>query len=227
MFLKSILNQYCILCASHQGGELGLCKDCMHTLPWHAALQCPQCSLVSDGNICGSCLAASPRFDSTHALFTYDFPLDRLLQQYKYKESLQLAHTFATMFYQKLSSLDNTHHIDVIMPMPMHNKRLQERGFNQALELARILAKLTKFPLDYNACQRVKLTPPQASLPLKERTKNIRGVFTCTNDLHGLNIAIVDDVMTTGASLDELAKTLKLAGAAHIECWVIARTLPK
>ena len=111
--------------------------------------------------------------------------------------------------------------------MPMHDTRLKQRGFNQALEITRRISKHMRIELDYTSCQRTKLTPPQASLPLKERIKNIRGVFHCQQDLQGLNIAIVDDVMTTGASLNELAKTLKQAGAAHVECWVIARTLPK
>lgn len=225
MLLKSLLKQYCTLCTSYDGGVLGLCEICLKNLPWHSTSQCPQCSLSSDGRTCGSCLTAPPSFDATTSLFTYDHPLDRLLQQYKYRESLQLANTFATMLHEKL--LDNPGKIDLIIPMPMHVKRLQERGFNQALEIAKIVSKLTKVPLDYNACQRVKLTPPQASLPHKERSKNIRGVFHCQKDLTGLNIAIIDDVMTTGASLDELAKTLKKAGAEHVECWVIARTLAK
>ncbi|HSI43696.1 MAG TPA: ComF family protein [Methylotenera sp.] len=198
----------------------------MSELPWHIQSQCPQCSLISDGRTCGSCLAAPPSFDATTALFTYNFPLDRLLQQYKYRDSLQLANTFATMLHEKLL-LTKSEKIDFIIPMPMHAKRLQERGFNQALEIAKIVAKLTNVKIDYTACQRIKLTPPQASLPLKDRSKNIRGVFECQKDLTGLNIAVIDDVMTTGASLDELAKTLKKAGAAHVECWVIARTLPK
>lgn len=152
--------------------------------------------------------------------------MDSLLQQYKYKDMLHLAHTLATLFHrQKLSELANK--IDLIVPIPMHQQRLQERGFNQALEIARVIANNTGIKLDYSSCNRTKLTPPQASLPLKERIKNIRGVFTCTQSLQGLNIALVDDVMTTGASLNELAKTLKQAGAAHVECWVIARTLPK
>lgn len=109
----------------------------------------------------------------------------------------------------------------------MHQIRLKERGFNQALEIARLLGKHLQIKLDYTACQRVRYSPPQASLPLKERIKNIRGVFQCQQNMQNLNIAIVDDVMTTGASLGELAKTLKQAGAAHVECWVIARTLPK
>jgi ComF family protein len=226
MFFNTLFKQYCSLCADHDGGNLGICENCMRELPWHTQSQCPQCSLIYDGRTCGSCLAAPTSFDNTTALLTYDFPLDRLLQQYKYRESLQLANTFATMLHEKLR-IKKSEKIDLIIPMPMHAKRLQERGFNQALEIAKTVAKLTNVKIDYTTCQRVKLTPPQASLPLKERSKNIRGVFNCQKDLSGLNIAVVDDVMTTGTSLDELAKTLKKAGAAHVECWVIARTLPK
>lgn len=228
MFLKSILEQHCLLCARHNGSELGVCKACLNDLPWHTSPQCPQCGLLSNGLTCGSCLNSAPHYDATHTLFTYDFPLDRLLQHYKYRDLLPLANTFATLLHQnKLSQRINTNKTDLIVPMPMHDKRLQERGFNQAMEIARIIAKNTGIKLDYTACQRTKLTAPQASLPLKDRIKNIRGVFDCTQSLQGLNIAVVDDVMTSGASLNELAKTLKQAGAAHVECWVIARTLPK
>jgi len=218
-----------MLCSSHEGGETGLCKPCLQSLPWHIAPQCPQCGLLSDGLICGSCLNAPPSFDATHALFSYDYPLDRLLQHYKYRESLHLADTFASLFISKLAgaSISLAQKPDLIIPMPMHGERLKQRGFNQALEIARLISKATEIKLDYTACQRTRLTPPQASLPLKERIKNIRGVFKCEKNLQGLNIALVDDVMTTGASLNELAKTLKQAGAAHVECWVIARTLPK
>ena len=227
--LNSFLKQTCVLCANHEGGKLGLCGACQQSLPWHASPQCPQCGLLSDGLVCGSCLNASPSFDATHALFTYDYPLNRLLQHYKYKESLHLANTFASLFIEKKRSkyLNTSQKIDRIIPMPMHDTRLKQRGFNQALEIARRISKHMQIKLDYTSCQRTKLTPPQASLPLKERIKNIRGVFHCQQDLQGLNIAIVDDVMTTGASLNELAKTLKQAGAAHVECWVMARTLPK
>jgi len=227
--LNSLLKQTCVLCANHEGGKLGLCGACLQDLPWHASPQCPQCGLLSDGLVCGSCLNASPSFDATHALFTYDYPLDRLLQHYKYKESLHLASTFASLFVDKKLSkrLNANSKIDRIIPMPMHDTRLKQRGFNQALEISRLISKHMQIKLDYTSCQRTKLTPPQASLPLKERIKNICGVFHCPQNLQGLNIAIMDDVMTTGASLNELAKTLKQAGAVHVECWVIARTLPR
>ena len=112
--------------------------------------------------------------------------------------------------------------------MPMHSQRLKERGFNQAIVIAKALNKIfmIKKGLDYKSVVRHKLAPPQASLPLKERVKNIQGAFKVEGDLTGKAIAIVDDVMTSGASLNELAKTLKKAGAARVECWVIARTLP-
>ena len=99
---SSILQQPCILCASHRGGDDGLCNDCLQNLPWHTAPKCPQCGLLSDGLICGHCLQSSPSFDATHALFSYDYPLDRLLQHYKYKESLHLADTFASLFTKRL-----------------------------------------------------------------------------------------------------------------------------
>lgn len=233
-FLPWMLQQRCILCAAVDGGTHGLCNACMQHLPWHHMPQCPQCALVSDGLLCGHCLHTAPYFDATHALFRYEYPLDRLLQRYKYQASLPLANTFASFFINTMTetaslktvSLASTHK-DLIIPMPMHQARLKERGFNQALEIARIISRHSGIKLDFTACQRTRPTPPQASLPLKERIHNMRGVFECRHDLGGLNILLVDDVMTSGASLNELAKTLKHAGAAHVECWVVARTLPQ
>lgn len=231
---KSLLRQSCLLCASRHENEHGICQPCFTALPWHKLPQCPQCGLHTHavGSICGNCLNSHPDFDATHTLFTYDYPVDRLLQHYKYNNSLQLGHTFAQLLYEnKLKQLSDIDKIDLIIPMPMHPTRLKERGFNQALEIARILSKKMRIKLDYKLCKRSKHTPPQASLPLKERVKNINGAFKVMTDsashFQNKRIAIVDDVMTTSASLNELAKTLKQAGAAHVECWVVARTLPK
>jgi len=225
LLAKPVLAKYCLLCASHDGAELGLCADCLAELPWHNASQCPQCALPTNGLTCGRCLNTPPYFDATLALFRYHFPVDRLLQHYKYNDMLQLARSFASLLQHKLGTGHSQ--IDLIIPMPMHSSRLQQRGFNQALEIARIISHNMQIPLDYQSCQRVKPTPPQAGLAFKERIKNVRGVFSCAADLAGLNIALVDDVMTTAASLNELAKILKQAGAARVECWVIARTLAK
>ena len=217
--LDRIFKQNCLLCASPETNNHALCEACLNELPYSPASSCPQCGLSSNGLICGSCLNSTPDFDATHAVFIYTFPIDAMMQRYKYGNMLHLSKTFGQLLAQKT----NCDTVDLIIPMPMHPARLKERGFNQALEIAKILGKEK---LDYKSAIRQKLTPPQASLPFKERVKNIKGAFQVNNDLTGKRIAIIDDVMTTGASLNELAKTLKKAGASHVECWIVARTLP-
>ncbi len=112
-----------------------------------------------------------------------------------------------------------------MMAVPLSLARLQERGFNQALEIARPLARQLGLPLIRTGVVRALHTPPQANLPWKERQKNIRGAFECQIDLTGQSVIVVDDVMTTGATLDELARTLKKHGATHVTNWVAARTV--
>ncbi len=111
--------------------------------------------------------------------------------------------------------------------MPLHAQRIRERGFNHASEIARELAKRLGLPLDASSCRRLRDTPPQTGLKHGARRRNLRGAFSCTGDVRGQRIALVDDVMTTGTSLDELAKTLRQAGAQEVEAWVVARTLPR
>lgn len=153
-----------------------------------------------------------------------------MIQRYKYGSTLSLSHTFGQLLSEKISLINSRKDIDFIIPMPMHPTRLKQRGFNQALEIAKIVDKIlnqnAKTKLDYKNVTRQTLTPPQASLPLKDRVKNIKGAFKVNANLSGKRITIVDDVMTTGVSLNELAKTLKQASATHVECWVIARTFP-
>ena len=215
---RAIFKQHCLLCASSDANNQAICVACLADLPWYPQTSCPQCGLASNGMVCGSCLNSQPDFDATNAVFLYTYPVDAMMQRYKYGNMLHLSHIFGQFLAEKV----DVSNIDLIIPMPMHPARLKERGFNQALEIAKVFATNK---LDYKSAIRKKLTPPQASLPFKERVKNIRGAFLVNSDLTGKRIAIVDDVMTTGASLNELAKTLKKAGAVHVECWVIARTL--
>lgn len=223
IFNQLLFPQHCLLCADHNGGDLALCADCLADLPWHRAEACPQCALPShDSHICGRCLQAAPAFDATRALFRYAYPLDGMLQHYKYRQQLNLAKTFSALMLQHFARPADFDHI---IPMPLHPKRLAERGFNQSLEIARLLAKQLAIPLDPESCRRIKFAPPQASLPHKARIKNMRGAFECSTSLTGQRVILLDDVMTTGASLHELAATVKAAGASHVECWVIARTL--
>ena len=238
-----IFKPNCLLCAQNiaqndkniRPSIHAVCRACLDELPWHPNTSCPQCGLASSGSdlnamVCGSCLNSPPDFDATKAVFLYEFPIDAMILRYKYGNSLNLGDTFGEFLAEKMHVEDCFKNIDLIIPMPMHPQRLKERGFNQALEITKLLSRNCKQKLDYSSVERQTLTPPQASLPLKERVKNIKGAFKVNVDqldiIKGKSIAIVDDVMTTGASLNELAKTLKKAGAANVECWVIARTLP-
>ena len=116
---------------------------------------------------------------------------------------------------------------DMVIPMPLHPRRLATRGFNPAVEIGRRVARTLALPFAHNLAQRVRDTPAQADLPLRSRRANVRGAFACSPRLAGCSIAIVDDVMTSGATLDELARALKAAGACRVENWVVARTWPR
>ena len=230
IFKRIIFKPNCFLCATNientPSNTHAVCRACFNELPWLPKTNCPQCGLASSGIVCGSCLSSPPDFDATHAVFLYAYPVDAMMLRYKYGNMLNLGDAFGEFLAEK-TVLDN---VDLIIPMPMHPQRLKERGFNQALEIAKVSTKNCKEKLDYKSVARQILTPPQASLPLKERVKNIKGAFKVKADkldqFQGKRVAIIDDVMTSGASLNELAKTLKKAGAVHVECWVIARTLP-
>lgn len=218
----SLLPQSCILCADASGNN-PICPACENDLPFHRQPCCPVCALPSpQAEICGQCLRHPPSFDATIAAFSYAFPADALLRALKYREQLQIAELAANYLASKLAA---RRHPDLVIPMPLHPQRLRARGFNQAAEIARKIARILALPMAADAALRIRATPPQAGLPLKQRKKNIRGAFAASLDLTGKRIALIDDVMTSGASLDELAKTLKSAGAANVECWIAARTL--
>ena len=149
------------------------------------------------------------------------FRSDKLVQAYKYGHKLALAGYFARQF----SSARWPPDADLLLPLPLHAKRLQERGFNQALEIGRHLARRTGMPLASAVCLRTRNTAPQADLHWRERAKNMRNAFSCTTDLSGKHVILIDDVLTTGASVGECARTLKLHGAARVTVGVVARTI--
>ena len=216
------LAQDCLLCSATSTTEL-LCAACAADLPHLPALGCPRCALPTpNGEICGRCLNHAPHYDAARATYRYDFPLDKLVQSFKYGHRLALGGYFG----RQLATLGKPL-ADLIIPMPLHPNRLRERGFNQALELARPLRAQWGIPIDKLSCRRTRDTPAQADLPWRERAKNIRGAFHCAADLSGKRIILIDDVMTTGATLDECARTLKLHGADTVSMLVVARTLPK
>jgi len=218
---SALLPQDCFLCAAPGGNSL-LCPSCTASLPRLTTERCPVCALPTPGaSICGACLKQAPHYDAVQAVFRYEFPVDRLIQSLKY------AHRLASADFcgRALAQIAAACRPELIVPVPLAAARLAQRGFNQALEIARPLARALGAPLEISRIHRHRDTAPQASLPWKERTKNIRHAFECTIDLTGKTVLLVDDVMTTGATLDELARTLKTHGAARVEVCVLARAL--
>jgi ComF family protein len=216
--LRTLLAQDCMLCDS-PSGDVPVCAACAQSLapmPPH----CPVCAMPGPGGVaCGACIAHPPAFDATVAAWPYRFPLDRLVQALKFHARLQLAPWFAAALAHRLEPTD------VVIGMPLHRGRLAERGFNQAHEIARALAACTGMPLAGPGLRRVRATQEQSHMPLEMRARNVRGAFACEVPLRGQSITVVDDVMTTGATLRELAGTLKRAGAARVVNCVVARTL--
>ena len=219
--IVALLPRDCFLCAAPSADSL-LCPACTDSLPRLTGERCPVCALPTPAaEICGACLKQAPHFDATQAVFRYDFPVDRLIQALKYAHRLACADFLAG----ELARLSTPLQPDLIVPVPLSAARLAQRGFNQSLEMARPLARALGAPLEISRIQRRRDTTPQASLPWKERAKNIRHAFDCEIDLAGKTVLLVDDVMTTGATLDELARTLKAHGAARVENRVLARAL--
>lgn len=187
------------------------------------AAVCPQCAMPSPGGeICGACLKHPPAFGRTLAVYAYAFPLDVLIQQCKYAGAIHLTGFFADQLTLCLAAETK---LDYLLPMPLHPARLADRGFNQAAEIARRLSAHLGIPWLPEACQRVRNTPSQAGLDLKTRQRNLRGAFACDVDLSGKRVALIDDVITSGSSLNELTRVVRKAGAVEIQAWVVARTL--
>ncbi|OAI51043.1 hypothetical protein AYO46_01670 [Betaproteobacteria bacterium SCGC AG-212-J23] len=205
----------CFICRG--AASATLCERCDADLPRLRQPVCPRCALESPaGALCGRCLAQPPRYDATIAALGYAFPADALVHALKFRGELALAPFLGKLILEKISPGS----VDCVVPVPLSIQRLRERGYNQAVEIARHLGGR----LEIESCARERDAPPQAGLDREARRRNVRGAFRCNRSFAGERVALVDDVMTTGATLDALAAALKDAGAASVVNWVICRT---
>ena len=218
----------CVLCGAPGRPLCGPCRDDAVRPLRHGCFRCAV-PLPEPSVACGRCLRRAPAYDRTFAAATYEAPFDQLIRAFKYGATLAHAPLFADLLLARIAS--DARAIDafeLIVPVPLSRERLASRGFNQSLEIARILTARLGKPLDGRSVLRVHDTQPQASLPFAARRRNMRGAFHVIDArrpaLAGRDIAVVDDVMTTGATLDELARTLKRAGARSVTNLVVART---
>lgn len=218
------------LCAACRGWGLGrVCTDC-RTRFAPVVPRCRRCALQVPASveICGDCIAAPPPFDAAFARLHYAYPWDRLIPAFKFQASLDLAPVFAQAIVEACADRAADAGEPLILPVPLSESRLRERGFNQAWELARRLAPRLGGCAEPELLLRLRDTPHQLALPPSERAGNMRGAFAVEPrrraEIAGRTLAVVDDVMTTGSTAAEIARTLRQAGAARIEIWAVART---
>lgn len=217
--IPPLLPQQCVLCLAPAGTSL-VCAACDGALP-RLPSGCPLCALPSPaGAACGACLKRAPPFAATRAAFAYAFPVDRLLHALKYRSALPYVEFLADALAD--SVVPGPH---LVVPLPLHPARQRERGFNQAQELARHVARRLHLPLAQGLV-RTRDTPAQAGASKAERRRNVRGAFASLPAVAGRHVALVDDVLTTGATLAEAARAALAGGARSVEAWVVARTLP-
>ncbi len=214
----AFLGGECVLCRAH-AADGAVCAACAAALPGTGP-GCPQCAAPSSsGAVCGRCLSHPPRFDAVSAAVAYAYPADALVQAFKYG-----GNHAAGRFLGRALAAKTHERPDLVVPIPLATGRLAERGFNQAVELARTVCNTHGYALAAHACRRVRETPSLTHMPFTERARSIRDAFVCDANVAGKTVAVVDDVVTTGATLNELARMLKRAGAARVIGWVAART---
>ena len=196
----------CLCCGYQKNAKQGFCLGCYHDLP-HIKTPCLQCWPFA------ACLSA----------FEYQFPINELIFQYKSQARLALCDSFAQALITQIKK--QQHPLpQVLMPVPLHPNKLKQRGFNQSLELAKVLSKQLHIPIDYHSLQSTQQTTQQKSLNKQQRLVNVQSSYALTRPLSVTHIALIDDVITTGATTKTLAYLLREHGATQIQAWSIART---
>lgn len=220
--LKDIfLHNHCVLCGDESLKTSLICSACWFDLITdHCA--CRRCGRgISREGLCLQCMKGPGAVDNTITLVSYQFPAAQLLLSLKYKNQLLLAHEFGRRLAEKLQALD-TPLPDYIIPVPLHPARLFVRGYNQALEISRAISTILAVPVNYKMAKRIRNTLPQFNLSPGDRGRNIKGAFKINGPRITGKVAIVDDIVTTGHTANELAVQLKTAGAAEVSLWACA-----
>lgn len=215
----------CLLCGQRDSSKRDLCHACERDLPWNRD-PCRCCAAPlppGDGTrVCGQCLRQPPVWHAAASPFRYAWPLDQLIQRFKFKADLATGRLLGNMLAGFLAA-DKSPPPDCVIPVPLHPSRLKERGFNQALELARPVSRRLKVPLALGLCRRTRPTEIQSRLDANSRQRNLQGAFEVIAPVTGLNVAILDDVITTGATVAALTSILREAGTSSIRVWSLAR----
>lgn len=225
--LKNV--QSCLLCDEPAEAEMPICVACEAEMPWLGE-HCQTCALPlpEAGLTCDGCLLEPPAYEQVAVPWRYDFPVDSLITRFKHNAKWPFGHLLADVLSQYLQHRfdEDLPRPDALLPVPLAAKRLRQRGFNQAAMLARWLSQQLDLPCEENVVHRIQDTSAQQDLDAKARKRNLRNAFALTSDANvkGRHLALVDDVLTTGATTQALARLLMNAGAARVDVYCLART---
>ena len=231
--LQFLLPPQCHCCEKFlEEGQQGICPDCLSKIRWIEPPLCTLCgvpflSREIENHPCGACLTRGKYFTMARAVGYYEGPLREAIHRWKYEEKSYLTLFFGEKLAEGFCRYWDPQSFDLIIPVPLHSKRLRERGFNQALLLVKELSRRTRIPYSKRLLQKRILTPPQVNLSGGEREKGVRGSFHIQRDeeIEGKSILLVDDVYTTGATVNECSKVLLKAGAERVDVLTIAHAI--
>lgn len=230
LILNQLLGTDCLLCQGRLNTEndtAPFCRHCWSSLPWLGP-HCYRCALPmpdTDALECGHCQQQAPPWDQAHALFQYHEPLRSLIQQCKYRHHFYIAARLGRLWARHLQQSSMLDNVDVLVPVPLHWRRQWQRGYNQVMELLRPAGKTLDIPIQPHWLHRIQYTESQTGMNRKARMNNLRHAFHCPDgDVKGKRVMLVDDVMTTGATLQAAATCLLEAGARQVDVMVLART---
>jgi len=216
----------CLLCNDPGEGELDLCTTCLDNLPsnHHACSRCalPLPEEAPAGSLCGHCSRTEPPFHRIVAPWRYEGPLAELIRLLKFRQKLAVGRSLGILLARQLKRRRDRPQL--ILPVPLHPRQLRERGFNHAAELAYAVSRELELPWSTRLLRKRRPTPAQHDLDRGERLENLRGAFHFIPAGGYRHVAVVDDVVTTGATVTEVARTLKRAGVEKVEIWAVART---
>lgn len=224
--LDSLVPSTCLLCNGYVRQLKPLCHGCEQDLPWNGHA-CSCCAMpLPAGQVCGSCLQAPPAFERAFCAFRYEEPVAGLLNRYKHSGKLACGHWLAHSLASAIADHYRNEQVslpDCVLPVPLHWRRLRSRGFDQGLEIGRVLARQLALPLSA-AIRRRRATDSQQALNREQRQRNLAGAFVLQGRLPYRRVALVDDVLTTGSTASEITALLQNAGVQQVHVWAIART---
>ena len=217
----------CVVCGAVDGALTDqLCQACLADMPAHPPGYCQGCGGVLDAMpVCDRCFVFPPAFDSCSAGCMYAYPVNQMIKKLKYQARLDLVRPLCRPLIERIG-LEGAALPDCLVPTPLHGARLRRRGFNQAREIAGVLAQKLSLPVDDRLVRRHRNTAPQYDLPPEPRLRNVASAFTIIKSTSYRSFAVVDDVLTSGATANELALVLKRNGAEQVQVWCAAHAAP-